>query len=220
MRVIIVGGGKPVYFLCRTFLAKGHDVTVINRDRDECVQMARSLKTTVVHGDGSDPTILEEAGAHGADAVLSVTPNDQDNLAACQLARMEYGVPRVVALVKDPDNEEVFRKLGVTAFSTTRIIASMIEQRTALDEIVNLIPLGEGRVNITEVRLKSDAPVVGRALREVALPPDSLVAVVLRDGEAIVPRGDTVLRAGDRTILITLPENHGPVLRAITGEEN
>lgn len=220
MRVIIVGGGKPVYFLCRTFLAKGHDVTVINRDRDECVQMARSLKTTVVHGDGSDPTILEEAGAHGADAVLSVTPNDQDNLAACQLARIEYGVPRVVALVKDPDNEEVFRKLGVTAFSTTRIIASMIEQRTALDEIVNLIPLGEGRVNITEVRLKPGSPVVGRALREVALPPDSLVAVVLRDGDAIVPRGDTVLRAGDRTVLISLPENHGPVLRAITGEEN
>jgi len=218
MKVLIVGGGKPVYFLCRTFLAKGHEVVLINASRDECVQLARRLKVTVIHGDGSDPTILEEAGAHGADAILAVTPNDQDNLAVCQLGSMEYGVPRAVALVNDPDNEQVFQKLGVTAFSGTRTIASMIEQRTALDEITNLIPVGEGKVNITELKLPTDSPVVGRTLRELSLPADSLIAVVLRNGEAVVPRGDTTLRPGDRIVLITLPANHGPVIRAITGE--
>jgi trk system potassium uptake protein TrkA len=218
MKVVIVGGGKPLYFLCRAFLAKGHQVTVINRDQDECVQMARRLKVTVVCGDGSDPTILEEAGAHEADAVLAVTPNDQDNLAICQLASIQYGVPRTVALVNDPDNETVFQKLGVAAFSTTRTIASMVEQRTALDEITNLIPVGEGKVNITEIKLQPDSPVVGKTLRALSLPADSLIAVVLRNGEAVVPRGHTELRAGDRIVLITLPANHGPVLRAITGE--
>lgn len=219
MKVLIVGGGRTMYFLCRTFLAKGHAVTVINRDPEECVRMARRLKVTVVRGDGSDPAILEEAGAHEADAVLAVTPNDQDNLAICQLARLQYGAPRAVALVNDPDNEEVFHRLGVAAFSTTRTIASMIEQRTALDEITNLIPAGEGKVNITEVRLQPTSPVVGKTLRDLSLPGDSLIAVVLRNGQAVVPRGDTRLRAGDRIVLITLPANHGPVLRAITGEE-
>jgi trk system potassium uptake protein TrkA len=123
-----------------------------------------------------------------------------------------------VALVNDPDTEEAFRKLGVEAFSTTRTIASMIEQRTALDEITNLIPVGEGKVNITEVKLQPASPVVGKTLRDLSLPPDSLIAVVLRNGEPIVPRGDTQLRTGDRIVLITLPANHGPVLRAITGE--
>ena len=218
MKVMIVGGGRPVYFLCRTFLAKGHQVTLINRDQDECVRMARRLKATVVHGDGSNPGILEEAGAHGTDAVVAVTPNDQDNLAICQLASMQYEVPRTIALVNDPDNEKVFQKLGVTAFSTTRTIASMIEQRTALDEITNLIPVGEGKVNLTEIKLQTTSPVVGKTLRELSLPPDSLIAVVLRSGEAVVPRGDTALRAGDQIVLITLPANHGAVLRAITGE--
>ena len=171
-----------------------------------------------VHGDGSDPNILEESGAHGTDAVLAVTPNDQDNLAVCQLASMEYGVPRTVALVNDPDNEAVFQKLGVSAFSTTRAIASMIEQRTALDEITNLIPVGEGKVNITEIKLPANSPVLGKTLRDLSLPPDSLVAVVLRNGDAIVPRGDTTLQTGDRVVLITLPSNHGPVIKAITGE--
>ncbi|MFO7907544.1 MAG: TrkA family potassium uptake protein [Pirellulaceae bacterium] len=218
MKVLIIGGGKPVYFLCRTFLAKGHRVTVVNRNQDECVQMARRLKVTVVHGDGSDPTILEETGAHRSDAVLAVTSNDQDNLAVCQLASMEYGVPKTVALVNDPDNEAVFQKLGVSAFSTTRTIASMIEQRTALDEITNLIPVGEGKVNITEIKLLAGSPVVGKPLRDLSLPPDSLIAVVLRNGDAVVPRGDTTLRTGDRIVLITLPSNHGPVIKAITGE--
>ncbi len=218
MKVLIIGGGKPVYFLCRTFSAKGHQVTVINRNPEECVQLARRLKVTVIRGDGSDPTILEEAGARGADAVLAVTPHDQDNLAACQLARLQFDVAHNLALVNDPDNEGVFQQLGVSAFSTTRTIASMIEQRTALDEITNLIPVGEGQVNITEIKLPAGAPVVGKTLRDLALPPDSLIAVVLRKGDAVVPRGDTDLQAGDRIVLITLPANHGPVIKAITGE--
>lgn len=218
MKVVIVGGGNPVYFLCRTFLAKGHKVTLIDRSHDDCERIARRTKATVLHGDGTDPAILEEAGAHGADALLAVTPNDQDNLAACQLARVQFEVPRAVALVNDPDNEAVFGKLGVKAFSTVRAIASMIEQRAGLDEVLNLIPAAEGKVNITEVKLPPSAPVAGKTLRELALPPDCLVAVVLRNGDAVVPRGDTELRSGDRLVVITLPANHGPVLKALTGE--
>lgn len=218
MRVLIVGGGKAVYFLCRTFLAKGHQVTVINRDDADCIRMARRLKVVVVRGDGSDPMILEEAGARRADAVLAVTPNDQDNLAVCQLAGLEFEVPRAVALVNDPDNERLFQDLGVVGFSTTRIIASMMEQRTELDEITNLIPAAEGKVNITEIVLRPTSPVVGVALAAIRLPTDSLIGVVLRDGNPLIPRGDTELRAGDRIVLITLPDSHGAVLKMITGE--
>jgi trk system potassium uptake protein len=218
MRVLIVGGGRTVYFLARSFLAKGHAVTVINRDPEECARLAGRLNITVVQGDGSDPTILEEAGAHGADAALAATPNGEDNLAICQLAGLQFGVPRTVALVNDPDNEEVFRKLGVKAFATTRMVASLIEQHAALDEITNLVPVGEGKVNITEVALKPDAPVIGRTLRDLDFPDGALIAVILRGEEAIVPRGSTDVRAGDRLVLVTLPDNHGKVLRIVTGE--
>jgi len=218
MRILIVGGGKTVYFLARSFLAKGHAVTVINRDPEECVRLASRLNVTVVQGDGSDPAILEEAGAHVADAALAATPNGEDNLAICQLAGREFGVPRAVALVNDPDNEEVFRALGVKAFATTRMVASLIEQHAALDEITNLVPVGEGKVNITEVALRPEAPVIGRTLGELGFPDGALVAVILRGEEAIVPRGSTEVRAGDRLVLITLPENHGRVLRLVTGE--
>jgi len=218
MKVIIVGGGKTLYFLCRNFAAKGYEVTVVNRNKDECIQLARQLSAMVVHGDGSDADILKEAGAMGADAVLAITPNDQDNLVICQLASIQFGVPRAVALANDPDNAEVFDKLGVTAFSTTHIVGSLIEQRASLEQITNLLPVGEGRVNVTEIVLDADSPVSGKRLKDISLPENALVAVIIRDNQPIVPRGYNELLAGDRLVLMTLPENHGPALKVFTGE--
>jgi len=218
MKVLIIGGGKTLYFLCRKFTAKGYEVVIINRKMEECVLLARQLSATVVCGDGSDAEILREAGAMGADAVLAITPHDQDNLVACQLASLKFGVPRVVALANDPDNAEVFEKLGVSSFSTTHILGSLIEQRASLEQIVNLLPVGEGRVNVTEIMIEADSPVAGRHLKEIALPENALVAVVIRDNQPIVPRGENDLLAGDRVVLITLPENHGPVLKSFTRE--
>jgi len=218
MKVLIVGGGKTLYFLCRNFAAKGYEVVIVNRDKAECVQLARQLSATVVFGDGSDVRILKEAGAMRTDAVLAITPNDQDNLVICQLASLRFGVPRTVALVNDPDNAEVFNKLGVSAFSTTQIVGSLIEQRASLEQIINLLPVGEGRVNVTEIMLDADSPVSGKRLKDISLPQNALVAVIIRDNQPIVPRGANELLAGDRVVLITLPENHGPVLKAITGE--
>ena len=122
------------------------------------------------------------------------------------------------ALANEPDNAEVFEKLGVSGFSTTRIVGSMIEQRASLEQIINLLSVGEGRVNVTEIVLDDDSPVAGKLLRDIDLPENALVAVVIRDNRPIVPRGANDLLAGDRVVLITLPENHGPVLKAFTGE--
>ena len=217
MNILMVGGGKAVYFLCRTFLSKGYKVTIVNRDKEECRLLARRVKATIVHGDGSDPEVLEDAGANAADALLAVTPNDQDNLVICQLADLRFAVPRTLALVNDPENEEEFRGLGIAAVSTTRIVTSLIEQRTGFDEIINLMPIDEGRVNLTEIILKENSPVIGRALREIELPDDSLVAYILREGRPVVPRGPTVLQEQDRLIVISVPENYGRVLKVLTG---
>jgi len=219
MNVLIVGGGKLVYFIGRTFIAKGYTVSIINRNREECSKLARRLKATVIYGEGSDLNILEEAGASTVDTVLAVTPRDEDNLIVCQLAGLRFQVPRTIAMVNDPDNEEVFRKLGVMAVSTTRILTSIIEQRTGFEEIINLMPVGEGKVNVTEIVLGEGSPVVGRLLREFELPDNSLIATIIRGDQAIVPRWGTALYRGDRLIVITVPENHAGVIRMLTGDK-
>jgi trk system potassium uptake protein TrkA len=218
MKILIIGGGKPLYFLCRNFIAKGYEVVIINRDRNECVRIARQISATVICGDGSDMEVLSEAGAMGAEAVLAITPNDQDNLVICQLASVKFKVPRVIALANDPDNTEIFEQLGISAFSTTQIIGSLIEQRASLEQIINMLPVCEGRVNVTEVVINAAAPVTGKFLKEIDLPENAWFGVSIRGDQPIVPRGGNKLIAGDRVVLITLPENHGPVLKVFTGE--
>ncbi len=217
MKVVLVGGGKLAYYLSRVFAAKNHEVCIVSRDAEECQWLARNTRATVVCGDGSDPQILEQAGMRAASVVLAITPNDPDNLVVAQLAERRFGVPRRLALVNDPESETVFARLGVEAVSMTRVLSQLIEQKTEVSEITNLILVGEGKLNATQLDLPPDAPGVGQSLREIGLPENSLVAGIVREGEPIVPRGETVLAAGDRIVLITVPRNHGEVLRALMG---
>lgn len=210
-----------MYFLTRTFLSKGFRVTIINREKAECKWLARMLKATVVHGEGSNIQILEESGAETADAILAVTPNDQDNLVICQLADMCFRVKKTMALVNDPDNEHVFSKLGISAaFSTTRILSSLIEQRTGFENIINLIPISEGKVNVTEVILERDSPVIGKALKDIGFPANSLIASLIRRGDLIIPGGTTILKEGDHLITITTPESIGKAIKILMGDKN
>jgi len=219
MRVILIGGGKTVYFLAKQFLSKGYHLTIITRDPAEAKWLSEQVPALVLLGDGSSPDLLEEAGARRAEVVVSLTPHDQDNLVACQLAGQMFGVARTVALVNDPENEAIFAQLGIgVAFSATRLITNLIEQQVSFEDITNLIPLDDGRVNVTEVTLGPAAPAVDKSLQELDLPAGSLITCILRDDEVIVPRGTSRLRVADRLILITLPESHGKTLRCLLGQ--
>ncbi|MCB9878209.1 MAG: NAD-binding protein [Planctomycetes bacterium] len=218
MKVIIIGGGRSLYFLAQTFRKKGHAVTIINRDAAECTKLAQQIDATIVHGDGSDQRILEEAGARAAAVVLAATPSDPDNLIACQLAKTRFTVPRAIALVNDPDNQSIFRQLGIDAISTALTVASLIEQRATLDQVTDLIPAGDGKVTISEVTLTESFSFAGRPVAEIEFPRDALIAVVIRNGETVIPRGDTELRVGDRVLLVTLSDSHERALNILTGE--
>jgi trk system potassium uptake protein TrkA len=223
MRVILLGGGETVetiYFLARLFVRRGYDVTIVDPDPAEAETLSRRVKATVLLGDGSDPTVLEEAGARKADLLLSLTPHDPDNLVACQIAQKLYGVPRTLALVNDPENEDAFRRLGISeVFSSTKVIGSLIEGRTVFDEITELFPADEGRLFVTEVVLGRDAPVIGKAIQQLDLPAGSLVAAIIRNGQVVVPGGQDRLLVADRLIVIALPEHQEHLLTALAGAE-
>ena len=219
MRCILVGGGKTAYFLARDFISKGYHVTLVVRNGGEATSLSRRVRATVLHGDGSDPELLEEAGARRADVLLALTPHDEDNLVACQLAQRMFGVPRTISVVNDPENESIFQQLGISvAVSSTRIIATLIEEQTTFDAITNLFPVAEGRIVVTEIRLSAEAPAVDRTLQSLNLPEGALIAGILRGETVIVPRGSTQLQRSDRLILVAQPDNYGDALRILMGE--
>jgi trk system potassium uptake protein TrkA len=214
-----VGGGKTAYFLARDFISKGYHVTLVVRNGGEATLLSRRVRATVLHGDGSDPELLEGAGARHADVLLALTPHDEDNLVACQLAQRMFGVPRTISVVNDPENESIFQQLGITvAVSSTRIIATLIEEQTTFDAITHLFPVAEGRIVVTEIRLSAEAPAVDKTLQSLNLPEGALIAGILRGETVIVPRGNTQLQRSDRLILVAQPDNYGDALRTLMGE--
>jgi len=221
LRVILVGGDKTVYFLTRQLHQDRHHVTVINRDEAGCNDLCRQTAATVVHGDGSQRHTLEEAGARQTDVLLALTPNDQDNLVACQLAKRVFEVPRTIALVNDPENEAIFKKLGVDqALSKTRILSSVIEQQTEFDEITNVMPLANGKVSVSDVRLGKDSPAVGKRLADLELQPNTLITSIIRDDDVIVPNGDCELQEEDHLLVLFTPENFDRDIKILTGTKH
>jgi trk system potassium uptake protein len=219
LRVILIGGGKTVYYLARQFVNRHYYVTIINKDPIQSRELAQQTKATVVLGDGTDLSRLEEAGARQADVLLALTPYDQDNLIACQIAQRKFGLPRTIALANDPDNEAVFQQLGVTTvYSDTRLIGAVLDQETNFEAVEGFVQLAHGKVNVTDVRLNEDSPVVGRLVQDLKLAEDSLIACIIRDDQTIVPRGNTQLLLNDHLVLISASENQFVNLELICGD--
>jgi len=218
--VLIVGGGTHIYFIARSLISKGKEIVIINKDQAECEAFSRRLKATVICGDGSQPRVLEEAGVRQVHKVLAVTPHDEDNFMICRLAKDVYGIKEAFALVNDPDNEEVFRSLGIGAtFSLAPILSDLIERRAQKDSVIGFTPISEGKINLTEVVLDERAPCKGKKLRDIRFPTNTLIISVQRDGDVFIPSGDTAMLAGDRISFVCLPENYAKVLGLLVGKD-
>lgn len=219
MFILIVGAGKVGYFLAKRLCQGKHTVSVIDKDRQICEEIAKELESLVVNGDGCDPNILEEAGIQRADVVAAVTGGDEDNLVICQLAKEKFNVQRTVGRVNNPDNEHTFNELGIDVpVDSTKIIAKIIEEEVSFSDFVNLMSFKRGKLAIVRVDLPSDAPVINKQLKDINLPKDAVLVSIVRGEEVILPKGDTVLKSGDDVIAITLIGNEPQLLNLLAGK--
>jgi trk system potassium uptake protein TrkA len=216
---MIAGAGRIVYFVATSLLASGHELTLVIRDRKEAEQLAQQIpEAVIVVGNGSHPDVLEDAEALGMNAFVALAADDATNLIACQQASRRFHIPRTVAVVSDPRNEDIFHQLGVEiVICPTAALTTAIEQRVVVQQITESIALEPGKLQVTQLRLGADDPSVGRAVRDLELPADSILAAIVRNGEPLIPRGDTVLDAGDRVVVVSLPQAFKTAAAAICG---
>ncbi len=207
MYVIIAGAGKVGWNLARELLEKGHEVTLIEENRDRYATVEQELEHNIQYGDASELWVLERAGIERADMVIAVTGDDEDNMLICQVAKEKYGVERIIARVNNPRNREHFDLLGVSpVVSATDLILRLIEHEVPEYGLVHLLDLAEERLEIIEMLLADDAPAAGKRVGDLDLPAGTLLISVLRDREGFVPTADTVLQAGDEILAVLDPK--------------
>jgi trk/ktr system potassium uptake protein len=201
--VLVIGGGKVGYYLTKELIGSGHEVVLMEKDRDRANQIADEIGSIVISHDGCEGKYLAEAGANRADIVAAVTGDDEDNLVICQMAKHHFDVPRTIARVNNPKNEELFKHLGVDELiSPTRMILGSIEQDIPVHELLHLAALGVGDLEIIEAHLQHGSPAIGRATRDLAIPDGCSIFAIIRDGIATPLRPETVLAEGDKVIAI------------------
>ena len=206
MYAIIAGGGKVGWNLARELMGKGHEVTLIESDRNRYLTVEQELEHVAQYGDATELWVLERAGIQRADLVIAVTGDDEDNLLICQIAREKYLCERIIARVNNPRNVQWFELLGIQpAVSATDLILRLIEHEVPSYGLVHLLDLPAEQLEIIEVEVSADALAAGRPVQQVELPEGSLIISVLRGGKGFVPTGDTVIEAGDEVLLVLDP---------------
>ena len=209
MYIIIVGGGSVGYHLCKALLKEGHEILVLDKDATKCENFEDDMGSVCVRGDGCEVATLAEAGVSRAEVFIAATNGDEDNLVACQIAKHKFGVPRTIARVNDPKNEQIFRKLGVDCpISVTNLILEHIEEKIPTHPLIHLLTMGEENIEIVEVKILEGSKSAGKSVKELSLPSDSILALLIRNGQKPqVPTVDTVLEVNDRIIALTTTDS-------------
>ncbi len=204
--------------MTRALLSAGNEVLAIESDSAKYVSVVEELGSVAISGDSSEVSVLEEAGAGRADVVVAVTGRDEDNLVACQVAKHHFSVPKTIALVNDPENDDLFRKLGVDVIvSHTEVILTHVEEELPEHPVVHLMPLPGTKRRVVGIHIPPDAGVVGKPLESVGLPDGTLVSLLIDEGgEPRLPAPSEPLQANDEVVAVTTPEMEEELLYVLT----
>jgi trk system potassium uptake protein TrkA len=219
MYIIIIGGGKVGFYLAKALLNEGHEVLVVEKDASRTDFIHNELGSVCVRGDGCEVTTLTEVGTGRANMFIAVTGDDHDNLVACQVAKHKFNVPRTIARISNPKNETIFKKLGIdVTVSSTNIILENIEEEVPTHPLTHLLAIRDSGLEVVEVKIPPKSPTVGKMLKELSLPPGSILSLIIRQKEKPqVPTADTIIRAEDQIIAVTTPETEGTLRTILRG---
>lgn len=206
MKVVVIGGGQVGSYLANLLISNGHEVKVIEHRERVFAKLEKELPNEVlVFGNGSDPVVLEAAGIEDAQVVAAVTGADEVNLVVSTLAKIEFGVARVVARVNNPKNAWLFNSsMGVdVGVNQADLMGHFVVEEMDLKSMFTLFKLNRGDYAIVQIKVSDEAKAVNKLVKDLLIPKKAVLIAVKREEKTIIPKGDTVILAGDEILLLT-----------------
>ncbi|WP_109464664.1 Trk system potassium transporter TrkA [Albibacillus kandeliae] len=217
-RLVLVGGGNVGLTVARA-LEERHGRTrtkVIERSRAIAERAAEALERTIVlHGDGLDSALLNEAGISRADAMLAVTDDDKTNMLAAVRAKAE-GCPYAIALINDPTLVPLMEPLGIDAYINPRATTvSSILRHIRHGRVRQVYSIGDAEAEVIEAEVMSTSPMAGQTMRDIDFPEGVLIGAVMKNGEVKRPVGTLRIEAGDVIALFAMADDVPEVERLL-----
>lgn len=207
--VFIVGGGKIGFYLAQMLTERGASVKIVEKDKARCEFLSENLDyVTVINGDGTDLNVLNEEDIKSADAVVTLTGMDEENVIISLYAKQKK-VEKVVTKVNRDSVSEMVKTLGLdTVISPRNSIANHIlrfvrSHFSEKDGGINALYKLPGKAEASEFTVTESFPFVGKPLSSYTIRRDVLIGGIVREGGFVVPKGDTSLLKGDRVIVVS-----------------
>ncbi len=217
-RVVIVGGGNVGLTVARDLETRAQRIRakIIERNRKCAEHAAESLERTIVlHGDGLNAAILNEANVGRADAVLCVTDDDKVNMLAAVRAKAA-GSPMAIALINDPTLVPLMEPLGIDAYINPRATTvSSILRHIRHGRVRGVYSIGDAEAEVIEAEVLSTSPIAGKRIRDIDFPEGVLVGAVVQDGELKKPMGGLIIDEGNQIVLFALAQDVPEVERLL-----
>jgi trk system potassium uptake protein TrkA len=204
-QVVIAGGGETAEAVALGLAKSVRSIRIIESSRSRAEDLAaRYPDYDIVHGDSTDISVLNSERVRNARAFIALTGHDEKNLMACLLGQ-ELGIPKITALVQKSETSSLWRKVGLVDVISPRILAAeRIQSYIDNDYEAHILSFESGAAQFMHRRIAAQSAAAGQRLAEIEIPQGLIVAAVLRDGKATVPRGDYKLEIGDEVILFVL----------------
>jgi trk system potassium uptake protein TrkA len=216
MRIAIAGSGKVGRALAKDLLSNGHQVLMIDSD-PECLDRKDLEGAETLLGDVCEISVLEQADLPNVNILVATTGDDKVNLVVSLLAKTEFGIDRIVARVNHPKNEWLFDETwGVdVAVSTPQILVSLVEEAVSIGDLVRLFTFKKSGIDLVEVTLDIDSPVIGQRVGSVSWPIDTAPVAILRDGSVLVPTKDDTMEVGDELLFVSKQEQETALMELL-----
>lgn len=207
-RVMIIGGGNVGYYLAKELSKAKVATTLVEQDRNRAVKLAEMLDhVLIIHGDGTDVNILEEENIEQMDAFIGSTGYDEQNLLMALMAK-QYGVGKTIAKVSRKNYTKIIDKLDIdAALNPVNITASNILKYVRGGKVVSVSLLLGGDGEVTEIIATKGLPYLDKPLKDVNFPKGIIIGAIVHNGEVIIPKGSSVIRANDRIVVFSLEED-------------
>ena len=207
----MVGGGEVAYYLSKQFIDGGHEVLLIESDPKKRERLEEALGDITLGGNGCRIQCLDQAGVSRADVFIAATDADENNLAACQLAMIRFGVPRVLSILNNPRNRNIFRKLGIEhTIDVADLVLENMKAQIPVFPLVRIAELEGEELEVVQVRIAEGSALLGKALGDTRLAFLSDAACIVRSGEAPhAADASTHLEEGDTLICVVARETLG-----------
>ena len=207
---IILGGKTTTHYLCELLSRSGISIKIIEKDRALCEDLAaRFDNTVVINANPSDESTLIEEGMATADAFVTLTGLDEENIILSLLAK-NSGARKIITKINRMEYVEVIKNLeldsivypkNITADMILRFVRATKNKRGSA--MKTLYSLAKGELEAAEFEVSDGSPIVGKPLSALELRPGVLIAAVFRGKTSIIPRGDTVIEKGDSVVIVT-----------------